>query len=354
MADITPSQDPKNIVSQPPLTTPLLDQTGRASRAWAIWFRDLYVRTAYKGGNAIDNNLETLDQVIEQVLKNVEDIAANAEAIEENRQAIEKNAEDIAENAANIAANTAAIIQNTLAIAENTDDIADNAAAIAQNIIDIAANAQNILNLEHRAFGQARPAAYQESGASYSQGDYVVNPASDPQRYYVAQVDIADPAGPFNPDNWIEKSLRNSVDVELYLELTPVKAVHFAFEGRNTNGPATMPYSFNVATLERTGVGVYEGTVIQQTFYGVGIFDTANPFISYSFTNTITTEAFHVDFTATRSGGFTIEVYEWVQGAGSKIELVPYDPVQAGDLVFCTVLSDLGNGQLPPVNAIVL
>lgn len=340
MADLTPSSDPKNIVSQPPLTTPLLDATGRASRAWAIWFRDLYTRTAYKGGNAIDNNLETLEEVIEQVLINVENIAKNREDIDQNAQDIEANVQAIAVNAA--------------AIAQNAQDIAANSAAIAQNIVDIAANAQNILNLEHRAFGQARPAAYQESGASYSQGDYVVNPSSDPQRYYVAQVDIADPAGPFNPDNWIEKSLRNSVDVELYLELTPVKAVHFAFEGRNTNGPATMPYSFNVATLERTGVGVYEGTVSQQTFYGVDIFDTANPFISYSFTNTITTEAFHVDFTATGSGGFTIEVYEWVQGAGSKIELVPYDPVQAGDLVFCTVLSDLGNGQLPPANAIVL
>lgn len=347
MVDLATGSDPKNIVSQPPLTTPLLDQTGRASRAWAIWFRDLYVRTSYKGGNAIDNNLETLDDVIAQVLQNIEDIAVNKEAIE-------KNAEDIAQNAADIAANTEAIIQNTLAIAENADDIAVNAAAIAQNIVDIAANAQNILNLEHRAFGDVRPPAYQESGVSYVTGDEVVYPASNPQRYYIAQVDAPDPAGPFNPANWIEKSLRNSVDVELYLNLTPVKAVHFAFEGRSTNGAATMPYSFNVATLNRTAVGVYEGTVSQDTFYGVNVFDKANPFVSYSFTNTIITEAFHIDFTATGSGGFTIEVFEWVQGAGNKIELVPYDPIQAGDLVFCTVLTDLGNGQLPPVNAIVL
>lgn len=345
MVDLATGSDPKNIVSQPPLTTPLLDNTGRASRAWAIWFRDLYVRTAYKGGNAIDNNLETLEQVIEQVLKNIEDIAANKEAIE-------KNAEDIAQNAADIAANTEAIIQNTLAITENADDIADNATAIAQNVINIAANAQNILNLEHRAYGDVRPPAYQESGVSYSQGDYVVNPSSDPQRYYVSKVDIADPAGPFNPSLWVEKSLKTSLASEFYFQLTPVKAVHFAFEGRSTNGAATMPYEFNVATLERTAVGVYEGTVKQATFYGIDIFLKANPFVSYSLTNTITTEAFHVDFTPDGLGGFTIEVFEWIQGAGNKIELVPYDPVQAGDLIFCTVLSDIGNGELPPSVAI--
>jgi methyl-accepting chemotaxis protein len=204
MAINEPKKDPKNLVSQPPLTTPLLDQTGRASRAWAIWFRDLYVRTSYKGGNSIDNNLETLDDVIAQVLQNIEDIAANKEAIE-------KNAEDIAQNAADIAANTEAIIQNALAIAQNAGDIADNTAAIAQNIIDIAANAQNILNLEHRAFGDVRPPIYQASGVSYSIGDYVVDPSGDPQRYFKAKVAIADPAGPFNSSHWTEKSIRNSV-----------------------------------------------------------------------------------------------------------------------------------------------
>lgn len=204
MVDISTGTDPKNIVSQPPLTTPLLDQTGRASRAWAIWFRDLYVRTAYKGGNSIDNNLETLEQVIEQVLQNIEAIEANKLAIEKNAEDIAKNAEDIAQNAADIAANTDAIEQNALAIA-------DNAAAIAQNVLDIAANAQNILNLEYRSFGDVRPDSYQESGASYSIGDYVVDPSGDPQRYFKAKVAIADPAGPFNSANWTEKSIRNSV-----------------------------------------------------------------------------------------------------------------------------------------------
>lgn len=44
-----------NLVSQPPLTIPITDGNGILSKAWAIWFRDLYRRTGYKGGNAIDD-----------------------------------------------------------------------------------------------------------------------------------------------------------------------------------------------------------------------------------------------------------------------------------------------------------
>ncbi|AUR95706.1 coil containing protein [Vibrio phage 1.211.B._10N.222.52.F11] len=99
----------KNIVSQPPLTTPLLDQTGRASRAWAIWFRDVYNRTSYKGGNAIDGSIEDINELIAVVEVNVVNIEKNAEAISENSEAI---------------------LQNSLAITENTESIATNANAI--------------------------------------------------------------------------------------------------------------------------------------------------------------------------------------------------------------------------------
>ncbi len=51
-----------NLVSQPPLTTPITDGNGVLTRAWSIWFRDLYKRTSYKGGNTIDQNKEEVDQ----------------------------------------------------------------------------------------------------------------------------------------------------------------------------------------------------------------------------------------------------------------------------------------------------
>lgn len=64
----------------------MVDANGMPSRTWAIWFRDLYKRTSYKGGNAIDDNkgnsdeefLElnsTLQETITQVNDNIEQIS---------------------------------------------------------------------------------------------------------------------------------------------------------------------------------------------------------------------------------------------------------------------------------------
>lgn len=75
-----------NLVSQPPLNVPFIDSLGRPSKAWQTWFRDLYQRTAFKGGNAIDNNseliddtIDTLEEAIIQILINVDDIQENSD-----------------------------------------------------------------------------------------------------------------------------------------------------------------------------------------------------------------------------------------------------------------------------------
>jgi hypothetical protein len=60
-----------NLVSAPPLTAPVVDQGGRISKPWAIWFRDVYRRTSFKGGNAIDDNVKDVTAVV---------IAVNANA----------------------------------------------------------------------------------------------------------------------------------------------------------------------------------------------------------------------------------------------------------------------------------
>lgn len=52
---------PVNNVSQPPLTTQMVDDKGIINQVWLYWFRDLYRRTAYKGANAIDQNKAELD-----------------------------------------------------------------------------------------------------------------------------------------------------------------------------------------------------------------------------------------------------------------------------------------------------
>lgn len=78
----------ENLVGAPPLTTSIVDANGMLNRSWSIWFRDLYRRTSYKGGNAIDANKteidnafidvnSTLEDVIAQVIVNVESILTN-------------------------------------------------------------------------------------------------------------------------------------------------------------------------------------------------------------------------------------------------------------------------------------
>jgi len=126
----------ENLVSKPPLQVRLIDQSGLMNRAWSVWFRDLYRRVAYKGGNSIDENIEDIDQLVAAVEANIIAIAANKESIE-------KNALDIAKNAEDIAINSAAIVQNALAIAENVINIEANAQAIVllANSLDTHVNA---------------------------------------------------------------------------------------------------------------------------------------------------------------------------------------------------------------------
>ena len=134
--DIEVKKDPKNQVPAPPLTAPLVDNTGNINRSWAIFFRELYNRTSYKGGNAIDNNITTLEDLISQVELNVQAISENAEKISTNAQNIETNGQNIATNSANI-------IQNALGIAENAVNIQTNVDAILflTNALDTHVNA---------------------------------------------------------------------------------------------------------------------------------------------------------------------------------------------------------------------
>lgn len=96
-----------NLVSQPPLNVPMVNANGTPSKVWAIWFRDLYRRTAYKGGNAIDENkaevdnellvfTATLEETIVQVNINIEGISVNADNISINALAIQNNADNLA------------------------------------------------------------------------------------------------------------------------------------------------------------------------------------------------------------------------------------------------------------------
>tara|TARA_R110000782_G_scaffold64767_5_gene131932 strand:- start:2515 stop:3132 length:618 start_codon:yes stop_codon:yes gene_type:complete len=96
----------KNLVSQPPLNTPIVDKGGLPSRAFAIWMRDVYRRTAYKGGNAIDDNKADTDQDLVDVNATLQEtivqVNENIEAISDDAQGILTNAEGILTNAENL------------------------------------------------------------------------------------------------------------------------------------------------------------------------------------------------------------------------------------------------------------
>jgi hypothetical protein len=74
-----------NQVSQPPLTTPISDSSGTLNRAWAIWFRDLYVRTSFKGGNSIDENKALADEELLALGSSLEETIT---AVNENEQTL--------------------------------------------------------------------------------------------------------------------------------------------------------------------------------------------------------------------------------------------------------------------------
>lgn len=113
----------RNIGGEPPLNSPMSDQTGMINRAWATWFRDLYKRTTFKGGNAIDENKTATDQELLEITSTLEEVIVQ---VNENIYEIEQNSDDIADN-------TQAINDNTQAINDNTADISSNASAIQAN-----------------------------------------------------------------------------------------------------------------------------------------------------------------------------------------------------------------------------
>lgn len=141
-----------NKVAAPPLMAAISGTSGGVTKPWAIFFRDLYKRTSYEGGNSIGNNKTEIDvnkeaiaQIETDIDQNSLDIAANVLAIANNSINIAGNSSNIASNLALILANAAAILQNQNDIDQAESDITDNALAISVNSSGVAANAAAIV-----------------------------------------------------------------------------------------------------------------------------------------------------------------------------------------------------------------
>ena len=61
--------DDENLVSSPPLTSQVIDQSGRFTRAWARWLQQLYQRTSFQGGNVIDQTIQQVEQTNEDIIQ---------------------------------------------------------------------------------------------------------------------------------------------------------------------------------------------------------------------------------------------------------------------------------------------
>lgn len=155
----------ENLVSQPPLIVPIINVHGVLDRAWSIWFRDLYRRTAYKGGNSIDDNAKAieaiegdLEDLTVRVTKNEEDIAALTIRVGKNEDDIAALDLRVTQNEEDITALDLRVTQNELDIAQLQIDVDNNTALIValdlrvtQNESDISQNTSDIAErIRHR------------------------------------------------------------------------------------------------------------------------------------------------------------------------------------------------------------
>lgn len=72
-----------------------MDSNGYPTKAFAIWLRDMYRRTAFKGGNAIDEIKAETDQALIDVNSTLEQ---TIEAVNQNTIAIDTNETNIVSN----------------------------------------------------------------------------------------------------------------------------------------------------------------------------------------------------------------------------------------------------------------
>lgn len=163
--------DKDNIVSAPPLQTAVLDNNGFMSRAWAVFFRDIYNRTSYKGGNAIDTNangLLSLNSTLQDTISNVNTNTAN---ITTNSENIAASAEQIAINAETIEANKVEFDEHAAAeeahgsngVIVGFGDLADETTVGLVKRMAAIANASNSLVNIGTADIAAAPAAYNQA-----------------------------------------------------------------------------------------------------------------------------------------------------------------------------------------------
>ena len=125
----------------------------------------------------------------------------------------------------------------------------------------------------------------------------------------------------------------------------PIKGVMGRIEGNGLSDP-TIITSYNLASVVRTGVGVYRATLQQDTMYGIDLLDTGVYAESHSITSDPNTDLHIVRLVPVSSTEVDIEVYAVEQGLGIRIDITPYD-FDVGDSISVGLYINAGNGELP-------
>lgn len=126
-------------------------------------------------------------------------------------------------------------------------------------------------------------------------------------------------------------------------------ACKVSFAGRATNGACTVldGDSYNLASIERVGVGVYEGVLTQQTAWGDDLLGNAWPVINYSLSPSGDSETFQLEWSLVDAATWRLSVYDVTQGAVVSVDRALYDPDESGDSITIAIHSTLST-ELPP------
>jgi len=103
-----------------------------------------------------------------------------------------------------------------------------------------------------------------------------------------------------------------------------------AFPGRSTDGAVTPSLNYNVASVTRNGVGVYDVVLTDaQDSNGNDLLDNTQHMISYDIADSTASQHYTVKYSLTSAalGTFTLSVFSVEQGAGAKLVYAPYDPL---------------------------
>lgn len=127
-----------------------------------------------------------------------------------------------------------------------------------------------------------------------------------------------------------------------YKSWLPAKTVLLRIEGAGAGNP-TVTNDYNVASVTRTGAGIYEVTVSQPTYFTVNAL--ANSVFAHSSIIDPLTSSYQVETVVTGTSTFEIRVYE-LTVSGAAVQRGAYD-ILAGDFVDVQALFSI-NDNLPP------